>query len=76
MTGLTVKSTPLSGPGGYTTSTPTLKGGAGELKPMGGGTKLTPHRHAVSPFSGGRSGVSVRLHGPGTIIPTTADEEW
>jgi|tagenome__1003787_1003787.scaffolds.fasta_scaffold20626124_2 hypothetical protein len=35
---LTVKATPLHGPGGYTTNTPTLKGGAGQLKVFGGGT--------------------------------------
>jgi hypothetical protein len=76
MPGLTVKSTQLSGPGGYTTTTPTLKGGAGELKPMGGGTKNAPHRRQVSAFSGGRKGESVQLRGPGTIIPSTADVEW
>ena len=41
---LTVKTTPLKGAGGYTTTTPTLKGSAGALKPMGGGQQS--HRKA------------------------------
>ena len=52
MAGLTVKSTPLSGPGGYTTTTPTLKGGAGALKPMGGGTANKVGYKKVTPFRG------------------------
>ena len=38
MAGLTVKQTPLKGAGGYTTNTPTLSPGAGELKVFGAGT--------------------------------------
>ena len=52
MSGLEVKTTKLSGPGGYTTSTPTLKGGAGDLKPMGGGTPNRVGNKAVTPFRG------------------------
>ena len=73
MSGLTPISTKLSGPGGYTTTTPTLKGGAGELKPMGGGVSSKPKRNAVSPFSEGRRGRSVELKGPGKIIPAVGE---
>ena len=52
MSGLTPKSTKLSGPGGYTTTTPTLKGGAGDLKPMGGGKADRVGTNAVTPFRG------------------------
>jgi hypothetical protein len=53
---MTPKSTKLSGPGGYTTTTPTLKGGAGDLKPMGGGKPMKVGNAAASPFSGGKKG--------------------
>ena len=78
MAGLTVKSTKLSGPGGYTTSTPTLQGGAGTLKPMGGGTASKPRRKAVTPFSG-KSGVgsadtrALLKNVPRTVVPTVPE---
>jgi hypothetical protein len=55
---LTVKSTKLKGPGGYTTTTPTLSPGAGHVKPMGGGvaTKRPASHQVQSPYAGGRSG--------------------
>ena len=53
---MTPKATKLSGPGGYTTNTPTLKGSAGALKPMVGSRATSVHRGAASPFSGGRRG--------------------
>lgn len=76
MAGLTPKSTPLKGPGGYTTTVPTLKGGAGVLKPMVGSRATPVHRSAVSPFSGGSRGKSVELRGPATVIPDIPDKEW
>lgn len=59
MAGLTPKETKLSGPGGYTTTTPTKAGGAGTLKPMGGGTANvrkagTPVNNRI--FQGGKRG--------------------
>lgn len=56
MSGLTPKSTPLKGPGGYTTNTPTKSGSAGQLKPMGGGKPMRVQSQSVSPFSGGKKG--------------------
>ena len=56
MAGLTPKSTPLKGPGGYTTNTPTKSGSAGQLKPMGGGKPMRVQSQSVSPFSGGKRG--------------------
>jgi hypothetical protein len=55
---LTVKQTPLKGPGGYTTTTPTLAGGAGELKVFAGGvaTKRPSSHQVKSPYYRGRSG--------------------
>lgn len=53
---MTPKSTKLSGPGGYTTNTATKKGGAGQLKPMGGGKPNKVGNAAASPFSGGKKG--------------------
>jgi len=44
----------LKGAGGYTTTTPTLKGGAGRLKPMGGGTANKVGTNAATPFRGKR----------------------
>jgi hypothetical protein len=76
MSGLTPKSTALKGPGGYTTTTPTLKGGAGALKPLTGSRATPVHHNAVSPFSGGRRGKSVELRGDATIIPSVPDQEW
>ena len=79
MAGLTPKSTTLSGPGGYTTSTPTKKGGAGNLKPMGGGTASKVGKKAVTPFSG-RSGApradtqALLKNVPRTVIPTVSEE--
>ena len=76
MSGLTVKETPLKGPGGYTTTTPTLSGGAGELKPMAGGVQSKrPSSHEVqSPYhrgsSGSRPDTEALLHNtPRTIVP-------
>lgn len=54
MSGLTVPETKLKGPGGYTTNTPTLKPGAGNLKPFGGGTPDRVQANAATPFKGKR----------------------
>ena len=52
MSGLTVKQTPLLSPGGYSPTVKTLSGGAGELKPMGGGTPDRIQAKSVTPFRG------------------------
>jgi hypothetical protein len=78
MAGLTVKQTPLKGPGGYTTTTPTLSPGAGELKVFGAGipdvrkagTEVQSrlfqrgHRHGSDPYT---SAALKRV--PRTIVP-------
>lgn len=58
MSGLTVKQTPLKGPGSYTTTTPTKAGGAGELKPFGAGTanNRSITIQTKSPYFGGKRG--------------------
>lgn len=79
MAGLTPKSTTLSGPGGYTISTPTKAGGAGNLKPMGGGTASRVRRKAVTPFSGQRGAPRADTQAllknvPRKVIPTVPEE--
>ena len=58
MAGLTVKQTPLLSPGKYTTTTPTLTGGSGQLKPFGGAP--SPQRSILKPpksvYYGGKRG--------------------
>lgn len=58
MAGLTVKQTPLLSPGNYPTTTPTLTGGSGQLKPFGG---EPPYRRSIlkppkSVYYGGKRG--------------------
>ncbi len=74
---LTPKSTPLKGAGGYTTTTPTKKGGAGVLKPFGAGRQSV--RNAGTPvnnriFQGGKRGVNAATSAqlknkPRVIVP-------
>jgi hypothetical protein len=73
---LTVKQTPLLSPGGYTTTTPTLSPGAGELKPFGGGVPdRRPKSHQVkSVYYRGRSGSNpdterLLKNVPRTVLP-------
>jgi hypothetical protein len=68
---MTPKATRLSGPGGYTTTTPTLKGGAGDLKPMGGGTANKVNNKAQSPFARGKRGTDKNRHDALKNVPRT-----
>jgi hypothetical protein len=84
---LTVKQTPLKGPGGYTTNTPTLTPGAGRLKPFAAGTSSRrPSSHEMpSPYFRGRRGapradtVSLLKNTPRTLLdqpePPPPEEE-
>lgn len=72
---MTPKATTLSGPGGYTTTTPTLKGGAGALKPMGGGTPNKVGRAQVSSLARGKRGTDKNRHDALKNVPRTIAPE-
>ena len=69
---LTVPKTTLKGGGGYTTTTPTKKGSAGILKPMGGGVAGKRKAGTLNVnhiFQGdGRSGSTTPLKTPRSVV--------